>query len=82
MVDFQLSKASVLKLLDEAGVTRRRRDVDKHIEEAARLYAEGWSVARIGKHFGIAGGTIHRHLKQRGVTMRRPWDHMSPPPLS
>jgi hypothetical protein len=77
MERFNLGKGSVLAILDEAGVLRkRRRHIADHLDEAAHLYIEErWSLQQIGQHLGFAGGTIYRHLKQRGVVMRRPWEY-------
>ena len=77
--DFGLGKGSVVKILNEAGVTRRRGSPSMAmLDEATRLYLkEGWSLKRIGNKFGYPATTIHRHLKRRGVPMRRPWEHLA-----
>jgi lambda repressor-like predicted transcriptional regulator len=41
------------------------------IEEAARLYEQGWSLARLGEKFGCDHTDVHRKLIAYGVTMRR-----------
>lgn len=38
--------------------------------EAAALYAEGWSLIRLAKRYGVGNPTIMRFLKRRGVKMR------------
>lgn len=73
---FQLSKGAVHGLLEDAGVTRRMNiPTASQVAEAERLYVkESWSLKRIGQHLGYNTATIHRHLKRRGVVMRRPWE--------
>jgi hypothetical protein len=62
-------------LLRRAGVTMRRRGLTAdQITESAQLYREGWSVARIGEHFGVDGTAVWRSLRQRGVPMKRPYE--------
>jgi hypothetical protein len=39
---------------------------------AARLYAEGWSLARLGQRFLVDDMTVRRALLAIGVTMRSP----------
>ena len=37
----------------------RRLGLDEHqVDLAIRLYEQGWSVARIGSHCGVNGGTV------------------------
>jgi hypothetical protein len=48
--------------------TRYRADID--LLEARQLYEQGWSLARVGQHFGVAAGTIRRALLQDGMTTR------------
>jgi hypothetical protein len=78
MERFNLGKGSVLAILNEAGVLRKRRQhIADHLDEAERLYIEEqWSLEQIGQHLGFAAGTVYRHLKQRGIVMRRPWSHL------
>jgi hypothetical protein len=49
----------------------RRRGLDQgQVDQAAELYAQRWSVARIGGHLGVDGGTVWLALRERGVEMR------------
>ena len=48
------------------GLSRDERQVDVAIQ----LYEQGWSVARIGRHLGVNGGTVWQVLRARGVRMR------------
>jgi DNA-binding transcriptional regulator LsrR (DeoR family) len=78
--DFGIGKASVVRLLREAGVIRKQnRPTEAQLAQATHLHIkEGWSLERIGEHLGFRNTTIYRHLKQRGVVMRRPWEHLPP----
>ena len=68
---YGLGKGTVLKLLEKAGVTLRRQGLSPaEIEEAIRLYAEGWSLARIGHRFGGAHTVIRKALLEHGVQLR------------
>ncbi len=42
----------------------------EQIDEAARLYNSGWSLAHIAEHIGVAHTTIRARLRERGVKMR------------
>ncbi len=46
----------------------------EQINEAIRLYGDGWSLARIGKRLHFDAKTIRRHLIHRQVVMRGPND--------
>jgi len=37
---------------------------------AVRLYAQGWSLARLGEKYGADATTVWRALSAAGVTMR------------
>jgi DNA-directed RNA polymerase specialized sigma24 family protein len=68
---YGISKASVLKILDEAGVKRRLpRMGEAEIQEARRLYEGGLSLADVGKRLGRDASTVHKALKREGIRMR------------
>lgn len=70
---YGLSKASVLRLLHDAGAEMRRQPfLDQEVDEAARLYASGLSVAAIGLRLGAHPSKVWRALRARGVTLRPP----------
>ena len=49
------------------------------IEELRRLYLdEGWSLQKIGDHFGISRQAVHERLKRDGVEFRR-YTRRTPP---
>jgi hypothetical protein len=43
---------------------------EEQVDLATRLYQQDWSVARIGSHLGVNGGTVWLALRARGVRMR------------
>jgi hypothetical protein len=40
------------------------------IDEMERLYGTGLSLAKVGQGLGFTPGTVHRHLRLRGVQFR------------
>ena len=72
-VKYGLSKASVLRLLHEAGVEMRRQPFsEQELDEAVRLYASGLSTAAIGAQLGAHPSKVWRALRARGVALRPP----------
>lgn len=65
---YDISKPTVLKLLNEHGVTRRRRlfCADKQAM-AAELYASGLSLEAVGEELGFSAKTILTALRQAGI---------------
>jgi lambda repressor-like predicted transcriptional regulator len=47
----------------ERGFKNRASRGKIDIQEAKRLQAEGWSMRRIGRHFGVAGNAVHYRLQ-------------------
>lgn len=67
---FGVHRTTVLAHLERRGAQRRSGVVTKNIDEASRLYEQGWSLARVGEHFGVDGETVRRALRAAGVTLR------------
>jgi transposase len=70
---FKINRATVLDHLRRHEVPRRpqlRKLSDKQIAEAAELYRDGWSLLRLGKHYGVDDETVRRALRRVGVLMR------------
>ena len=68
---YGLSKASVLRLLHEAGAEMRRQPFsDQEVDDAVRLYASGLSVATVGSRLGAHPSKVWRALVARGVALR------------
>lgn len=68
---FQINRKTVLRHLRRAGFPRRSAALDHtQIGEAALLYGRGESLATIGRHFGVDGGTVASALRKHGVKLR------------
>ncbi|WP_255204925.1 helix-turn-helix domain-containing protein [Actinomadura sp. BRA 177] len=68
---FGVSRQTVSRLLKRHGVTMRMAGMSQEqIDEAARLYEAGQSLARIGAHLGFNDMTVRSRLIERGVKMR------------
>lgn len=68
---YNIAKGSVLKLLQDHGVTMRRQPLTEHqIDQAVTLYEAGQSLATIGTQLGSSPTTIRAALNTRGVVMR------------
>jgi DNA-directed RNA polymerase specialized sigma24 family protein len=68
---FGIDRRTVGKILTRNGVqTKHPGLTDADIDQAAQLYEDGWSLARIGGRLGVTATTVHRRLRERGVAMR------------
>jgi len=77
---WQLHRTSVAAQLRRAGVEQRRQGVpDERLDEAIRLYGEGWSYQRLAECFGCADETVRQALELAGVQLRRPWERIQSP---
>ncbi|MBM7863110.1 hypothetical protein [Lentzea nigeriaca] len=43
---------------------------DDQIDNAERLYEQGWPLARTGNHVDVTADTVRKRLLERGITMR------------
>lgn len=74
-----IGKGTVLGILHDAGVVRRREVLtDEQLAEASELYQQGWSLVRLGEYFGFHQSAVWSGLKRLGVEMRRPWERGRP----
>jgi transposase len=70
---FGIHRATVTALLGRHGVERRRAGLaPTEISAAARLYCQGWSLARLGSKYTVDPATVWRALRAAGVAMRPP----------
>jgi Helix-turn-helix domain len=63
---YNVHRTTVSIHLENAGVPRRvfrRKMTDARVREAARLHAEGASLAELGRKFGVDPATIKKELK-------------------
>lgn len=68
---FGIDRRTVGKILTRNGVQTKHPGLSPdEIDLAAQLYEDGWSLARIGERLGVTATTVHRRLRDRGVTMR------------
>ena len=77
-VDLQIDRRKVRKVLYEAGAAHpRTRLTAAQIADAARMYEEGASLARVGERFGVSAGTMRARLLGAGVEIRpcAGWEH-------
>ena len=69
---YSLSQGAVLRLLNANGVPRRQPGLtDEQVEEAIRLFGHGWSLTRIGDHFGKEHTVVRHALERIGVVPRQ-----------
>ena len=68
---FKIHRTTVSQHLHRRGAAMRGLSLhESQVDLATRLYEQGWSVARIGSHLDVNGGTVWRALGARGVRMR------------
>jgi hypothetical protein len=71
MADHDISKAGILKLLAEAGVSMRRQPLTpEQVREATELYRSGLSLAKVSAQLALPHESIRRALIDAGVRMR------------
>ena len=70
-----MHRTTVAAQLREASVQLRRQGVpDDLLDEAIRLYNDGWSCQRLAERYGCNATTVWKVLKQAGVRLRTPWE--------
>jgi len=67
---FGISQSAALANLARLGAEPRRGIVQRRLEEARSLYAQGWSLSRLGRHFGVNPATVRYTFVKAGVRMR------------
>ena len=68
---FEVHRTTIVRHLEAAQVAIWYRILsDGHLAEARRLYEQGWSLARLGQHFGVATGTVLNAFQRIGVPTR------------
>jgi IS30 family transposase len=67
---FSVHPTTVHAIIKRRGQATRAGVIDRNLDEARQLYEQGWSTARIGQRFDVAGDTVRRVLRKSGVTMR------------
>ncbi|MEV0650954.1 hypothetical protein AB0I28_37455 [Phytomonospora sp. NPDC050363] len=70
---FGVHRNTVGRILKKHGVAMRMQGLAAgQVDEAARLYEAGWSLARIGDRLKVDAETVRSRLRERGVRMRDP----------
>ena len=72
-LEFDVNRTTVLAILEREGIPRRacaRRLTDEDVENAARYYIAGESLATVGTRFGVAARTIQREFRRSGIQTR------------
>jgi len=70
---FSINRETVSRHLHRQGVKMRRQGLaEQQIIDSARLYEQGWSCAKIARHYDVNPGTIWLKLRAIGVQMRDP----------
>ena len=68
---YGIAKTSVQRHLHEAGVPLRRQAMTpEQIDQAARLYGAGLSLAVVGAVLGVDGSTVYRSFVAQGLPVR------------
>lgn len=69
---YDVSKGAVSRILQEAGIEIRQQGLqtDDDRVEAVRLYAAGWSAARVGDKLGCSADTVLVAVRQAGELVR------------
>jgi hypothetical protein len=63
---FKIHRVTVSEHLHRQGVRMRRRGLEEwQIDEAAQLYEQGWSLARIAPRYDVHPSTIWLALRAR-----------------
>lgn len=69
---FNITKETVIRLREQAGVPQRHRGLDEpQGDEAEAMYASGTSLMAIAEYVGVGDGTVRGCLLRRGVKMRK-----------
>jgi len=68
---FGVHRHTVGRHLHVRGIDTTEKLSSEELAEAATLYKEGWSLARLGDRYGISDGTVRTRLLEVGMTMRK-----------
>jgi DNA-directed RNA polymerase specialized sigma24 family protein len=69
-IDFGLHRVTVANVLVRAGKRRSRLMTQPECADAIRLYAEGWTCARIGEELDRSKDAVRRALHAADVELR------------
>ena len=64
-------RATIVGHLKRHGVSTRYKIIaEADLAEAARLYEQSWSLARVGEHFGVSARTVMSTFRAAGIATR------------
>lgn len=70
-LQYGVHRTSISHCLHAFNIPLRRQGLgEQDVEEAARLYEEGWSLARLGEKYSCVHTAIRKALLEHGVTLR------------
>ncbi|WP_311513460.1 hypothetical protein [Nocardiopsis lambiniae] len=70
-IKHRIGRVTVSKILKQNGVKMRGTGLtSQQLDDAERLYADGWSLAKIADRFSVDSKTVWNRLAERGVKMR------------
>ena len=68
---FTIDRRTVSAILERHGVQRRYKVLESEaVAEAARLYAAGWSLARLADRFGVTARTVQNAFVKTEIPRR------------
>jgi hypothetical protein len=68
---FDVHRTTIVRHLEASQVPTRYRILsDANLVEGRQLYEQGWSLARLGEHFGVAIRTVLNAFQRAGVPTR------------
>jgi hypothetical protein len=74
---WHMHRGTVAAHLRRAGVALRRTGVpNDRLDEAVRLYGEGWSLQRLAERYRCDDETVRQLLKRADVQQRKPWERV------
>lgn len=75
---FGVHRSTVGKLLTRMAVPRRTRGLSvEQLNEAEKLYRQGWSFERLGERFRCHPTTVQQRFVQAGIARRKPWERQA-----
>jgi DNA-directed RNA polymerase specialized sigma24 family protein len=78
---WDMHRTTVGSHLRQAGVQLRRQGVpDPLLDEAIRLYNDGWSCQRLVERYTCDAESVRQALKRARVPLRAPWERGSTAP--
>ena len=69
--EFGICRSTVSEWLKRLAIPIRGQSVTREtVDSMVSLYKSGFSLDEVSQRIGISAGTVHNHLKKRGIQMR------------